>query len=158
MLLHQINFDNKTQLFCGPHAIAAATGLSPQDIVDLIVAQRILGRSGIKEPTTARRYAQLDHVYIMRFEEIAAILQAIGYEVRYFKFPAKLKVREFIEGISKNPQPGPIICRIAGHFFALSGCGRQISDTVSIQPEATEAGRYHGVKITHALTILRRGG
>ncbi len=157
MLLHRINFDNRDKLYCGPHAIAAATGLSPQAIVELITAQRILGRSGIEEPATARRYAKFTDIKYMRFEEIAATLRAIGYKCHAGPIEGRPKVWQFIESLAKNPQPYPHILRISGHFLALSGCGRQIADTVSIQPEATEGGRYHGSSITHALSIQAIG-
>lgn len=153
MLLHNIEFDNKEPLYCGPWAIAAATGLSPQAIVELVQAQRLLGRSGFREPARAKRAAKQGPVKFMDFYEIDETLKAIGYEVRHFNLPHRIKVWQFIEGITKNPAPGPIICRIGGHFFALSGCGRQLCDSHSKQPEPTEGKRYHGASITHALTI-----
>lgn len=158
MLLHQINFDNRDTLYCGPHAIAAATGLSPQGIVDLVRAQRILGRSGFREPARGARAAakaiKSDKIVWMDFYEIAETLKALGYDIRIANLPHRMKVWQFIEAIAKEPAPGPHICRIGGHFFALSGCGRQLCDTHSGQPEATERKRYHGASLTHVLTIF----
>lgn len=161
-MLHQITFDNRDTLYCGPHAIAAATGLSPQAIVELVHAQRLLGRSGFQEPQRAHRAAtkalSSPRVVYMDFFEIAETLRALDYDIRLLTLPHRVKVWQFIENIAQNPAPGPHICRIGGHFFALSGCGRQLCDTHSGQPEATERKRYHGASITHALTIIGNGG
>lgn len=156
MMLHEIQFDNRDKLYCGPHALAAATGLSPQALCELVQAQRLLCRSGFQEPARARRAAKEGPIKYMDFFEIAETLRVIGYRVHAGPVAGRPKVREFIEKTARNPAPGPHILRISGHFIAISGCGRQLADTISIQPEATERGRYHNASISHALTILGR--
>lgn len=147
MSLHQINYDTRRAMYCGPTAICAVTGFAASAVLREIEDGR--GENAIKMDGIRKG------VRGMHIAEVVETLRRLGCEVQHRRMPSPYKtVAAYCNGILEQANFSRII-RIRGHFIAVDGVGGHVCDTRTKQPVPSKSGPYRRAFVTDDILIIR---